>query len=359
MNYKKSIFFAICAVTVGGVSYGAGLLQATKFPATFQDLSFKTRMDVLADGYDGVSEYDENGRCVSGCAYYGITLAEEERMIADATRRLQYALEQEEQSQGRPGDGASEDQSSDPTPPNTPPERPAPTPAPTPRSDNGCGVERTGSGYYQALCPPMRRDLIVTSDFSDRYVGNGTRYHRGVDLRAADGTDVYAVRDGKVTLVRENSPTAGNYIEIEHNLQFENQKLKSRYLHLSQIGVRQGATVHKGQKIGKSGYTPYTDPKRAHLHFDIALGGVMVDPLASKIKPILENGTESQKAYTYNKSNGKNFIGNVYRFKPGVFTQGEVFGSSHRAKDEGCSCSGNGLQKLKDNYPGCQGCSDW
>ena len=51
------------------------LIQAQSFPKTFADVSFVDRMEVLSEGYDDVaSEYDENGVCISGCAYVGITL---------------------------------------------------------------------------------------------------------------------------------------------------------------------------------------------------------------------------------------------------------------------------------------------
>ena len=356
MSYTKSIILAILAVAVGGVAYGAGLLKATKFPATFQDLSFKSRMDILADGYEGVSEYDENGRCVSGCAYYGITLAEEECMIADATRRFADALAAEEEGTPSPDVATSDSSSSSPS--SLPIRIPFGdlTDSNLGDIDDRCGVERTGSGYFKALCPPLWQKLVITSDFGDRYYrSNATQYHRGVDFRASTGTPVYAVMSGTVDFAG-TSGNAGKMIRLKHNLTIDEQAVISRYLHLSRIDVKKGATVHKGQQIGLSGNTGAGTA--AHLHFDIALDGVKVDLLASKIMPILDNVTNSQAAYTNDKSKHKNFIGNIYKFKSSVLGAAGRFGTSHRAKDAGCSCSGTGLQNLKDNYPGCQGCSD-
>ena len=100
MRLIKGIFLVCGVATVGTVAcHAAGFLRAESFPGIFQDLSFETRMDVLAAGYDDVGvEYDANGRCVSGCAYKGITLAEEEQLIAIAQEELQQLIEQEQQT---------------------------------------------------------------------------------------------------------------------------------------------------------------------------------------------------------------------------------------------------------------------
>ncbi len=56
--------------------YAASLLKSQSFPKTFQDLSFTQRINVLSEGYEPwESEYDASGRCISGCAYAGITIA--------------------------------------------------------------------------------------------------------------------------------------------------------------------------------------------------------------------------------------------------------------------------------------------
>ena len=96
MKWYRAIFFtAICLVFEN--AWGNSFLQAQKFPGTFQDLDFASRLDVLAQGYEDVGvEYDENGKCISGCAYKGITLAEEEQLIYQASAELQQVIEQEQ-----------------------------------------------------------------------------------------------------------------------------------------------------------------------------------------------------------------------------------------------------------------------
>lgn len=68
------------------VAHSASLLQAQSFPKTFNDLSFTDRMAVRAEGYAPFeTEYDEQGRCISGCPYAGMTIEDEEEAVARLT----------------------------------------------------------------------------------------------------------------------------------------------------------------------------------------------------------------------------------------------------------------------------------
>ena len=53
--------------------------------------------------------------------------------------------------------------------------------------------------------------------------------------------------------------------------------LESVYAHLSEIRVRQQASVRGGQVIGLSGSSGHA--RGAHLHFEIWVGGRPVDPV--------------------------------------------------------------------------------
>ena len=67
------------------------------------------------------------------------------------------------------------------------------------------------------------------------------------------------------------------------------------FFHLSEINVKKGERVAKGQVVAKSGATGrVTGP---HLHYSLILGGQFVDPiplLSTSITQMLKLGTQSQ-----------------------------------------------------------------
>jgi len=52
--------------------------------------------------------------------------------------------------------------------------------------------------------------------------------------------------------------------------------LQSIYGHLSEIAVREGDTVKRGQSMGKSGMTGMAGGD--HIHFSMQLEGIQIDP---------------------------------------------------------------------------------
>ena len=128
-------------------------------------------------------------------------------------------------------------------------------------------------------------EIDVLSEYGKREIhpvtGEKNVQHDGVDLRASEGTDVYAIANGEVTIAKSSS-TAGNYIELCHDTNNDGScDLYTRYLHLSSMAVSEGDTVNGGQVIGKSGNTGRS--KGPHLHFEHRdANGNAVDP-----KPLL------------------------------------------------------------------------
>lgn len=95
--------------------------------------------------------------------------------------------------------------------------------------------------------------------------------HSGVDLKAAAGTPTKATNRGLVALVAEHF-FSGKSIVIDHG-----GGIFSMYFHLSNISVRVGELVEKGDPIGLSGCSGrVTGP---HLHFGIRLNGRRINPL--------------------------------------------------------------------------------
>jgi hypothetical protein len=102
--------------------------------------------------------------------------------------------------------------------------------------------------------------------FNDTY----WKRHTGIDVRVPVGTPVTAIADGRVMLA-EDMAIRGGYILIDHGW-----GIYSGYAHLSQKLVVPGQWVRQGDVIALSGNNGRA--AGAHLHWEIAVGGVFVDP---------------------------------------------------------------------------------
>jgi murein DD-endopeptidase MepM/ murein hydrolase activator NlpD len=97
-------------------------------------------------------------------------------------------------------------------------------------------------------------------------------FHSGIDLAAPLGTEVLSATSGTATLGYD-SAGAGNFVVIQVDRQ-----TRILYCHLSSFRVKPGQQVDPGQLIGLVGATGLaTGP---HVHFEIDVGGVPVDPAA-------------------------------------------------------------------------------
>ena len=112
----------------------------------------------------------------------------------------------------------------------------------------------------------------ISSPFgATRYVnGKIVGYHSGIDFPVPVGTPLRATNSGKIVLARK-LVTTGNTIIIDHGL-----NVFSAYAHMSELNVKEGDKIKKGQSIGKSGNTGFTTGP--HLHFTISIGTTFVDP---------------------------------------------------------------------------------
>ncbi len=103
----------------------------------------------------------------------------------------------------------------------------------------------------------------------DPFNGN-LAVHNGLDMVAPAGTEIRVRAAGKVIHAGRNG-VYGNMIEIDHGY-----GIRTRYGHLSQIGVRKGQSVAPHDKIGLVGSTGRsTSP---HLHYEILFNGKTMDP---------------------------------------------------------------------------------
>jgi murein DD-endopeptidase MepM/ murein hydrolase activator NlpD len=100
-----------------------------------------------------------------------------------------------------------------------------------------------------------------------RFMGN----HKGVDLSAPQGSDIYAALDGMV-LASGWHKQYGNFVALDHG-----NGVVTLYAHCSRNFVEEGEVVRRGQKIAEVGRTGNaTGP---HVHFELRLDGVPQNPL--------------------------------------------------------------------------------
>ena len=94
--------------------------------------------------------------------------------------------------------------------------------------------------------------------------------HEGLDFMAEIGTPIRAAAGGIVTQA-ENTPDYGNIVKVDHGA-----GLETRYAHAKRLLVKVGDRVQKGQLIAEVGNTGRSTG--AHLHFEVRLNGVPLDP---------------------------------------------------------------------------------
>lgn len=125
---------------------------------------------------------------------------------------------------------------------------------------------------------PINKDSYwISSEFGKRKnpVSGEWKNHNGIDLAAAEGTPVFAIKDGFDAICYQNDPTFGNYIILSH----DDGAMTSIYAHLSKIAISNYDSVKKGDIIGYVGSTGMaTGP---HLHFEIRKDGVAQNPSSS------------------------------------------------------------------------------
>ena len=135
-------------------------------------------------------------------------------------------------------------------------------------------VVSDAQGWRQPFLWPIT-GRISTLFGSQRIYKNGEAgaYHSGIDIARPAGTIVVAPADGVVTLAADHPFTLeGNLLMIDHGM-----GLNSAFMHLSQIDVRPGEAIRRGQVIGRVGMTGRaTGP---HLHWSLKWRDARIDPL--------------------------------------------------------------------------------
>ena len=125
---------------------------------------------------------------------------------------------------------------------------------------------------------PFPEGSPISSGFGPRHVASCSAcstFHEGLDFTPGAGTPIHSVADGVVSLV-DLGGTFGNHVVIDHVI--NGQTVQTVYAHMQygSITVAMGQRVVAGQIIGEVGSTGISTG--AHLHLEVHLGGVPVDP---------------------------------------------------------------------------------
>jgi murein DD-endopeptidase MepM/ murein hydrolase activator NlpD len=98
------------------------------------------------------------------------------------------------------------------------------------------------------------------------------RMHPGIDIINDVGTKVYCAGDGVVKFAGRTSGGYGIMIQVSHGYGFT-----TLYAHLSEVLVRVGQTVSRGELIGLSGRSGLVSGP--HLHYEVRRNGVKQNPV--------------------------------------------------------------------------------
>ena len=107
----------------------------------------------------------------------------------------------------------------------------------------------------------------ITSSFGVRW----NSFHEGIDIPAGRGTPILAAESGRVIAARFME-SYGRAVWLEHR-----NNMVTRYCHASEILVKEGDIVKKGQVIALVGSSGNSTGN--HLHFEIRYSDFPLNPL--------------------------------------------------------------------------------
>jgi murein DD-endopeptidase MepM/ murein hydrolase activator NlpD len=118
---------------------------------------------------------------------------------------------------------------------------------------------------------PAQGWLTSTMGHRVNPINGGDDFHAGLDIAAERGQPVYATAAGTVKHVGFQGGY-GNLIVVEHGF-----GLETRYGHLLDYAVKNGAAVKRGDVIGHVGSTGRSTGY--HLHYEVLANGKLLNPL--------------------------------------------------------------------------------
>jgi murein DD-endopeptidase MepM/ murein hydrolase activator NlpD len=136
----------------------------------------------------------------------------------------------------------------------------------TPAAEAAAEERPTGTANSTSFRWPVRGRII--QGFGPKPSGG---QNDGINVSVPEGTPIKAAEDGVVAYAGSELKGYGNLVLVRHANGFV-----TAYAHASELNVKKGETVKRGQVIGKAGSTGnVTGPQ---LHFEVRKGATPVDP---------------------------------------------------------------------------------
>jgi len=134
---------------------------------------------------------------------------------------------------------------------------------PTIEAESGAGEAASGSPTFRW---PVRGRILSA------FGAHNGQQNDGIDLSVPEGTSVKAADDGVVAYAGNELKGYGNLVLVRHQNGYV-----TAYAHASELMVKRGDQVKRGQIIARSGQTGNVNAPQ--LHFEIRKGKVPVDPV--------------------------------------------------------------------------------
>lgn len=139
------------------------------------------------------------------------------------------------------------------------------------------------TAVYSATTGAIRWPFPYTVSMTDQYGwraagSSGSPFHKGLDFTPGEGTPIYAIADGVVTVAQNDAGGLGTHVIIQHEV--GGQNIQSVYAHMlyGSTPLQVGDSIRVGDFLGLVGNTGQS--YGAHLHLEILLDGVPIDPFA-------------------------------------------------------------------------------
>lgn len=169
-------------------------------------------------------------------------------------------------------------------------------------SDGGVGAGGGGGGAGAVEGWVLPSKGVVTSEFGPRTspTAGASSNHKGIDIAAGSGADIYAAASGTVAVRNDNTDGSGygNYLVISH----PDHGVSTLYGHCQELLVSVGEAVSAGQLIARENNTGTSTG--SHLHF-----GVNKDVTGKNI-------------FSNTFVNPRDYLGNNFNYSYGYLTFG-------------------------------------